>query len=104
MAFRSDYAKEEDPRLAQWRAADEAETLHGALGFATVIAAVSPKLRADERGEIAAALLAFSPSDCETMYSPSIAGVRYSYTLMLPTCHAVSAQAPKRATLSETPG
>ena len=96
MAFRSDYAKEEDPRLAQWRAADEAETLHGALGFATVIAAVSPKLRANERGEIAAAPLAFSPSDCETLYSLGIAGVRYSYTLMLPPCYAVSAQAPKR--------
>jgi hypothetical protein len=54
----------------QWRAADEAEMLQGALGFATLIAAVSPKLSANERREIAAALLKISRSDSEKDVQP----------------------------------
>ena len=63
---------------------------------ATLIAAVSAKLSAKERREIAAALLKFSRSDSEKSYSLEIAGVRHSCTLMLPACHAVSARAPKQ--------
>jgi hypothetical protein len=68
----------------------------GALGFAAMIAAVSAKLSAKARGEIATALLKSRPSDSERMYSLQIGGVRYSCTLMLPACHAVSAKAPKQ--------
>jgi hypothetical protein len=77
-----------------WRAADVAEMLQEA-GI-RLIAAVSAKLSAKERREIAAALLKFSRSDSEKSYSLEIAGVRHSCTLMLPACHAVSARAPKQ--------